>query len=327
MLRPVYIVLSLILFNVGEGLVDEHRLSSKLLRAEAHADVAALPDELRAVGLKLFGTKAALHNVLRRTSPPRRMRLHFPGVGQVSLHIVCDVNVKWKDLVLDTQGDEYRLQDLSSGPRLLVDIGANIGTQSVLAASLQRGVRVLAFEPVPTSYFYFLWNLYLNHIPLLSAMDLADSTKHGVVPLHRAVTADGRTVRMVWHGGGSTEVAMMQLGTFSRRMPSSGQSALVRSVKLRDFLARHGVTSIDELKIDCEGCEFENFLAMSDLVCMRSNVSYVSGEMHHRTKFHPEQRGLLPRKLVRKTLQLLSGCGCHVTDRWVECGSPGSTRT
>mmetsp|Transcript_16531 Transcript_16531/g.25055 ORF Transcript_16531/g.25055 Transcript_16531/m.25055 type:complete len:253 (+) Transcript_16531:217-975(+) len=234
----------------------------------------------------------------------------------MSMWLVRDRGHYWKDLVLDTEADEYQIRRLiDPGPKFMVDVGANIGSQAIFAMKIQPQTRILALEPVPSAYFYFVWNLHLNGIPILEQSDLADPSKHGVVPLHQAVSKDGRDVIMDFPSNAGTELATM-MG--SRHDESDRYS--VPSVVLPDLLQKIGAGRVDLLKIDCEGCEFEIMPGMKSLICDRIGVRRVSGEMHHDPALHPDMLNFFSTNEVSLTLKVLHDCGCSVDSRWMDCG-------
>lgn len=44
----------------------------------------------------------------------------------------------------------------------MVDVGANLGDQSIAAHLWDPGLQVLAIEPVPLTFLFLLLNLHLN---------------------------------------------------------------------------------------------------------------------------------------------------------------------
>merc|ERR1739845_151912 len=79
--------------------------------------------------------------------------------------------------------------------------------------------------------------------------------------------------------------------------------------------------SVDLLKIDCEGCEFELIPSMHSFVCnTQSKVKRITGEMHGSRKYQPEIFRYLNKKNVKTTRQFLHSCPCQeVSERWLMC--------
>jgi FkbM family methyltransferase len=111
---------------------------------------------------------------------------------------------------------------------LFVDIGANVGTYTVLAA--ESGAQCITFEPVPETYQALSDNIYLNRI------------RERVELVNAAVGAEQGTIAFTLSGGPTNHVA-----TATDRGPVTE----VPVVRLDDYLKR----SPTVMKIDVEGYE------------------------------------------------------------------------
>ena len=77
---------------------------------------------------------------------------------------------------------------------LFLDVGANIGSYSILAASL--GARCLAFEPVPTAYEHLLENINLNRFGnLIDARNIAIGDKKGRLRMTTGFDTTNRVIQ------------------------------------------------------------------------------------------------------------------------------------
>jgi FkbM family methyltransferase len=118
---------------------------------------------------------------------------------------------------------------------VVVDIGAHIGFFAASAARAADRVRVFAFEPCPDNFALLTANLSLN-ASTASAFPAAVSARAGVRELHLSSNPSGHSFYFV----------------------EAGQPAVtVQTVSLADLMAEHGLQSIDLLKMDCEGGEYE----------------------------------------------------------------------
>jgi len=79
---------------------------------------------------------------------------------------------------------------LKSGD-LFVDVGANIGSYTLLAASL--GAKCLALEPIPTTFLNLQRNIGLNGVTRVTALEVAVGSKRGTLTM----TSDFDTVNHV----------------------------------------------------------------------------------------------------------------------------------
>ena len=68
--------------------------------------------------------------------------------------------------------DTYGLHNISAKTPLVMDIGGNIGFISILITKVHPQAQVIVFEPNPRTYFFLRLNMFLNHVPVLSAEEL-----------------------------------------------------------------------------------------------------------------------------------------------------------
>lgn len=117
----------------------------------------------------------------------------------------------------------------------IIDIGAGIGEYTLLAATVQAGNQVHAYEPFPESFSLLVANLTLNHI-------------EGVQIYAEAV-------------GGQSGDAILDLTSgeplqYSTESPTSSPDAIrVPTITLEQALARLE-RRCQVLKLDCEGAEY-----------------------------------------------------------------------
>jgi len=155
-----------------------------------------------------------------------------------------------------------------SDPRpgsVVVDIGANIGAFSLLASRTAR--RVYAVEPIPSNYEILCRNVQLNGAPPVTAMCAAISSENGF----STMSDDGVMSSLKWN-----------------RPDKAG--ATVRTITLKDFIQEHAIESVDFLKMDCEGAEWD-ILAQTD-------ASVFGLIQHIEMEYHCMPGGPSPRLLV-----------------------------
>ncbi len=121
----------------------------------------------------------------------------------------------------------------------VIDIGANIGTFTVLAASV-RGTKVYAYEPFRESFNLLMENVRLNRLK-------------NVVPCCLAV-ASGKMRRRLFIRGGSPFNSFYSGG-------KGMQHVEVECISLKDIFERNKIGRCDLLKLDCEGAEYEILLS------------------------------------------------------------------
>jgi FkbM family methyltransferase len=128
---------------------------------------------------------------------------------------------------------------------VVIDIGANIGTFAVYAA-LNGAKKVYSFEPSPVAFAYLKKNIEAN--------GLSDI----IVPLNKAVADSQRTVHIPAISSPFNSIYSDTLvhGYDKDRVAAAGVHA-VEAVTLPHFLQSEGIQSVDLLKMDCEGAEYE----------------------------------------------------------------------
>jgi len=128
------------------------------------------------------------------------------------------------------EDDTYQVRPDQVARGTVVDIGANVGAFSVLAARLGAS-QVYAYEPHPDSYAALVRNLQSNHVSK-------------VTPHQRAVLGWAGTAVLVGDGGGA-------------HIASSGPGRGVECVTFDSVIKTHA--PIAYLKMDIEGSEFQLF--------------------------------------------------------------------
>ena len=134
----------------------------------------------------------------------------------------------------------YIDQDFNIGKNdTVVDIGANIGAFSILAAKDASNGKVFAYEPDKENHDLLLENKALNNLNNLFVSNSAIARKKGYINLFISKLNDGA------HSIYSTD---------------SKNSVKVKSITLRDIFAMNNLRKIDYLKIDAEGAEYDILL-------------------------------------------------------------------
>ena len=139
---------------------------------------------------------------------------------------------------------------------IVVDIGANIGGFTVLAG--RRGARVVAFEPFPANFAALERNVKRNGLD---------------VTLVQAAVADAeRTTEMFIPDDESYS------GRYSLHPGRGGETIQVACLPLDAVLARYDLPSIDLLKIDCQGSEYEILFSTSAETLARTRALIIECE-------------------------------------------------
>ena len=141
----------------------------------------------------------------------------------------------------------------------VVDIGANIGAFAVLAAKIVGPTgRVIAFEPVSTTFARLQANVALNGL-------------HNVVACRQAIEARDGTVAI-------RVGAKSAFATAHGHLEGETTVETVPSVSIERIFDQHGIDRIQLLKMDCEGGEYGILRSLSNELASR--IDQVAMEVH-----------------------------------------------
>ena len=126
--------------------------------------------------------------------------------------------------------------EAEGGRAVVLDVGAHIGAFAAHAARMGPGVTVFAFEPAPENFALLSRNVVRNGLSNVQVSQCAVSGVSGTRELHLTDSPAEHSLHIV--------------------KPGSHRLA-VPSVTLADILDRHGLETVDLLKMDCEGAEYE----------------------------------------------------------------------
>jgi FkbM family methyltransferase len=167
-------------------------------------------------------------------------------------------------------------------PKIVVDVGANIGLFSVLARKLWPESTVYAYEPEAQNFAFLQSNLIFQK----------DRAGHAYsYPMALSQDCGELTFCVKQHSGWHS-------------LYSGEPNDVAVTVQTVDFpgLSANVGGWIDFLKMDCEGCEWTSILNHQNL--LRDSVGYLAMEYHE-----------MQQHTLTELLQLLSDSGfsCHTT--------------
>jgi FkbM family methyltransferase len=123
----------------------------------------------------------------------------------------------------------------------VVDVGAHIGTFSILLSGAVTKGRLFAIEASADTYKYLEKNIQSNSLDRVTPCLLALSDHNGTATLYHDLTTGN------W---GHSLTAKL-----------SNESEEVQCESLKDFFHRHQILFCDLLKLNCEGAEFRILLS------------------------------------------------------------------
>ncbi len=171
----------------------------------------------------------------------------------------------------------------------IVDLGANIGYFTLLAAKLTgREGKVYSFEPEPKNYNYLLKNIKLNNYDNVLAIQKAVSDKNGKTKLY-----------ICEHDTGHHTIN--QYGGIENYKPNTNNKENfieIDTIILDDFL-RNKEKLVDVIKMDIEGAEMLALSGMGETIKRNKNLRMF-------VEFFPlliRKMGSSPEEFIRKILE------------------------
>jgi len=129
-------------------------------------------------------------------------------------------------------------------PKVILDIGGNIGTFSIPFAKKFPKARVFSFEPSPKTFDFLSFNIKENNVKNITALNIGIWSKKQKTVFYKNKASGLSSVFVKAKREGSTR-EKVSLETLS------------------NVFDRNKIKSCDLLKIDCEGAEYEIILKMS----------------------------------------------------------------
>jgi len=135
-------------------------------------------------------------------------------------------------------------KELIPSCNVFIDIGANTGYYSLLAASINHSIKVYAFEPAQGPLHYLKINTQLNNLgKQISVYPLALSKESGEVKFYEV---RNKKYSYLPHNLG---------GVGSLKEDSSKAAYTVKTETLDHFILEKSIARVDLIKIDTEGTE------------------------------------------------------------------------
>lgn len=159
--------------------------------------------------------------------------------------------------------------DLAKNARCFLDVGANIGLYSVMAAKLNPMLEVHAFEPGKGAVFYLRKNIQVNQLTNVRIHELAVSDQDASLEFHEATHPKFPWLRHNLNGSSSLQ------STHGRIKTSSYQ---VEVCRLSTFLSQQDVEAFDLMKLDTE--HNEHFILRDSSAVIGANRPIIMIEIY-----------------------------------------------
>jgi len=153
--------------------------------------------------------------------------------------------------------------------RTFVDVGANVGYFSLLAAERMPDGRIVAIEAFPSIYSKLEINIGLNKY-------------RNIRTIHRAATSGECTVEM-FHAGSANEGRTTSIPGYFRTAP-----VRVQGNSLSQLLTADEISTIRVVKIDVEGAEYSVVQGMRSMIGKIPDDAEIIMEISPQTFEHAE---------------------------------------
>jgi FkbM family methyltransferase len=152
--------------------------------------------------------------------------------------IKIKIRVKSSDLMAFTHVwliEEYSGKNFSfNNSDTIIDVGSHIGLFALFASQFCKQGKIICYEPIKENYQMLLSNLELNHLS-------------NVVCYNKAVSKSNSKIRIYLNSDESGHSMFEPQENFVD----------IDSISLQQIMDDHNLDSIDFLKLDCEGAEYE----------------------------------------------------------------------
>ena len=165
---------------------------------------------------------------------PHRESLRMMGAG--SVHLVFQLF--WRGIDYYEPFTRLTVETLSASTNCLIDVGANVGFFSLVAAKLNPQLKVFAFEPNPQMFDYLSKHKLLNGLSNLKAESMAVSDRDGEAELFLS----------------QSDMSASLVSDF-QESNSLHASLPVKTVTLDSYVQQFGISGSVLLKVDAEGHE------------------------------------------------------------------------
>jgi FkbM family methyltransferase len=234
----------------------------KKSRLARHAYAQARAFQGRRQGPRLFENADEYARALRHKADDEVLLRTHDG-----LQIAIRRNLWDAEIVREIFFEQPYTRHLNLGPNpVIVDIGSYIGDFALYAVKYLDAAHVVAYEPTRENFAMLTRNVELN--------GFGDR----IAPVRKAVGRSGLVVLSV------QRLAANEIHASSHWYREAEQRTLP-SVTLVELLDAHRLESVDLLKVDCEGGEYEIFATAPDAVFER--IDNIAFEYHAIDGYEP----------------------------------------
>jgi len=152
-------------------------------------------------------------------------------------------------------------ETLSKDITSFLDIGANIGFYSLLAAKANSNINIHAFEPAKGPKYFLNKNIKINHFETqIKSIDLALSSTKGTIDFYEVDNLKYKYLDYNLAGEGNAGTKKTSRNFIKNE---------VNTDSLDNFVNAENITSIDLIKLDTEGTEVD--ILKSGIECIKKH--------------------------------------------------------
>ena len=170
------------------------------------------------------------------------------------------------EILLQTKyKSEYYLPE-KLNPKIIFDIGGNIGITSIYLANLFPNAKIYTFEPVPENFKILQKNI--SQFENIKAFNFGLGSKNGNFKVYLSSDSEN-------FGG---------VSFYPDPHGNQEESYISCEIKnVNEIINELGIDSIDLIKIDTEGAEYDILTTFEEKVLKRA--SWITGELHGNRDF------------------------------------------
>jgi len=152
---------------------------------------------------------------------------------------------------------------------VVFDVGAHKGYFTLLAS--KHATTVVAVEPVKGNYSYLSRHKHVNLLSNVTTVNMALDSSCGHVEMHLSSLADARH------------------SVYKTKFIGKCRVEIIKTTTIVDLMKKNNVDTINLLKIDCEGCEYELIFSSAEWL---HKVSAIALEIHEATEINYKKEQL-----------------------------------
>jgi FkbM family methyltransferase len=203
-------------------------------------------------------------DIVRQNPTSSLARLRWSGRDVFYRSGTADPFVLYQVLLRSGKKAEYYVPPALK-PKIVLDIGSNIGASIIYFHCQFPNAKIFGFEPHPDTFGILQKNV--AHLPGVTIFN------YGLGAIHQRIAVRADQVNF---GAFNTD------GRFKDRgYPASTVECEVR--RLDEVLREIGLAQVDLIKIDCEGAEADVFSTLPDAIL--NHCQWIVGEFHDHTGF------------------------------------------